>query len=139
MHYRKLNNRDWKVIEERFEKKLSGWKGKVITVGGWLVLINSVLTDVYDVFFFELPKGVSKMLNYYRSRFYWQNDQHKKKYAPVKWDIICQPKQQRGLGIIDLELQNKCLLNKWLFKLYNENEVWQSLLSNKYVRNKTIG
>jgi hypothetical protein len=44
-----------------------------------------------------------------------------------------------GLGILDLELQNKCLLSKWLFKLYNENGIWQSLLRNKYVRNKTIG
>jgi hypothetical protein len=40
MHYRKLNNRDWKVIEERIERKLSGWKGKMLTVGGRLVLIN---------------------------------------------------------------------------------------------------
>jgi hypothetical protein len=40
MHYRKLNNRDWKVIEERIERELSGWKGKMLTVGGRLVLIN---------------------------------------------------------------------------------------------------
>jgi hypothetical protein len=28
MHYRKLYNSDWKMIEERIEKKLSSWKGK---------------------------------------------------------------------------------------------------------------
>jgi hypothetical protein len=31
MHYRKLNNKDWKMIEERIEKKLSSWKGKYST------------------------------------------------------------------------------------------------------------
>ena len=47
MHFRKLNNRDWKVIEERFEKKLlSGWKGKLLMVGGRLVLKNSVLLSL---------------------------------------------------------------------------------------------
>jgi hypothetical protein len=40
MHYRKLNNSDWKIIEERIEKKLSSWKGKYLSVGGRLVLIN---------------------------------------------------------------------------------------------------
>jgi hypothetical protein len=33
MHYRKLYNKDWKCIEERIEKRLSGWKGKMLTVG----------------------------------------------------------------------------------------------------------
>jgi len=62
--------------------------------------------------FFELPKGVLKKLDYYRSRFFWQNDQHKKKYRLVKWSLACQPKQQGGLGIQNLEIQNICLLSK---------------------------
>jgi hypothetical protein len=57
MHFRKLNNKDWKMIEERIEKRLSGWKGKMLTVGGRLVLINSVLSS--------LPKF---MLSFLRSQ-----------------------------------------------------------------------
>ena len=79
------------------------------------------------------------MLNYYRSRFFLAKRPTQEKYRLVKWDIICQPKQQGGLGIQNLELQNKCLLSKWLFKVYNEHGIWQSLLRNKYVRNKTLG
>ena len=30
---------------------------------------------------------------------------------------MCPPKEQGGLGVMDLEIQNKCLLSKWLFKL----------------------
>jgi len=37
-----------------------------------------------------------------------------------------------------LETQNKCLLSKWLFKLINEEGIWQQLLRNKYLANKTI-
>ena len=46
MHFRKLSNKDWKGIEERIEKKLSSWKGKHLSVGGRLVLINSVLLSL---------------------------------------------------------------------------------------------
>ena len=39
---------------------------------------------------------------------------------------------------INLELQNKCILSKWLFKLYNEEGIWQDLLRNKYIKDKTL-
>ena len=45
MHYRKLSNSDWKTIEQRIEKKLSGWKAKMLTVGG---------RRVDEICFFEL-------------------------------------------------------------------------------------
>ena len=140
MHYKKLNNADWKNIKERFEKKLSCWKGKMLSVGGRLVLINSILSSLpmFMLSFFEVPKGVLKKLEYFRSWFFWQNDQHKKKYRLVRWPIICQPKEQGGLGIQNLEIQNKCLLSKWLFKLLNEDGIWQELIRNKYIKNKTL-
>ena len=46
IHHRKLSNKEWKCIEERIEKKLSCWKGKLMSYGGRLVLINSVLTSM---------------------------------------------------------------------------------------------
>jgi len=73
MHFRKLLNKDWKNIEERIEKRLSGWKGKMLTCGGRLVLINSVLSSLpmFMMSFFELPKGVLEKFDDFRSRFYW--------------------------------------------------------------------
>jgi hypothetical protein len=79
-----------------------------------------------------------KKIKYFRSRFFWQNDEHKKKYRLAKWNILCQPKEQGGLGIQNLDLQNKCLLSKWLFKLCNGEGTWQELIRNKYLKNKTL-
>jgi len=47
-------------------------------------------------------------------------------------------KEQGGLGIQNLDLQNKCLLSKWLFKLCIEEGTWQELIRNKYLKNKTL-
>ena len=52
--------------------------------------------------FFEIPKGILKRLDYYRSRFFWQGNNDKRKYRLAKWDIICRPKDQGGLGITNL-------------------------------------
>jgi hypothetical protein len=72
MHVRKLSNADWATLLERIEKKLGSWKGKHLSYGGRLVLINSVLTSLplYMLSFFEIPKEVLKKLDYPRSRFF---------------------------------------------------------------------
>jgi hypothetical protein len=88
--------------------------------------------------FLEIPVGVGKRLDFYRSRFCWESDDKKKKYRMSKWDIICRPKDQDGLGIEVLALKNRCLLSKWLVKLLTEEEVWQELLHNKYIWDKTL-
>jgi hypothetical protein len=43
-----------------------------------------------------------------------------------------------GAGILNLETQNTCLLSKWLFKLINEDVMWQNMLKMKYVKNKCL-
>ena len=72
MHHRKLRNSDWKIIEERFERKLNYWKAKYLSYGGRLVLINSVLSSLpmFMMSFFELPKGFLEKFDFYRSRFF---------------------------------------------------------------------
>jgi hypothetical protein len=52
--------------------------------------------------------------------------------------MVCRLKDQGGLGIEVLELKNKCLLSKWLFKILTEEGMWQQLLSNKYLKNQTL-
>jgi hypothetical protein len=59
-------------VEDRFEKKLANWIGKMLSYGGRLVLINSVLTSLpmFMLSFFEIPKGVRKFLDFFHSRFF---------------------------------------------------------------------
>jgi hypothetical protein len=91
IHYRKLLNKEWKPAEDRFKKKRASWLGKLLSYEDRLVLINSVLTSLpmFLLSFFEIPKGVRRRLDYYRSRFFWQSDELKKKYRLTRWNIIC--------------------------------------------------
>ena len=88
--------------------------------------------------FSEIPKEVLKNLDHFRSRFFWQGSSDKYKYRVAKWDILCRPKDQGGLGILNLQLQNKCLLAKWLVNLLNTNDIWQTILTNKYLGSKSL-
>ncbi|XP_073357973.1 uncharacterized mitochondrial protein AtMg00310-like [Aegilops tauschii subsp. strangulata] len=68
-----------------------------------------------------------------------QSDELKRKYRLAKWDIIYRPKDQGGLGIENLEVKNRCLLSKWLYKLSVETETtWAQILRSKYLQSKTL-
>ncbi|WVZ64589.1 hypothetical protein U9M48_014084, partial [Paspalum notatum var. saurae] len=43
-----------------------------------------------------------------------------------------------GISILDLELQSKCILCKWLYKLLNEDGSWQELIKKKCLHHKSI-
>jgi hypothetical protein len=86
IYYRRLTLAEWKIVEDRLQKRLSSWKGKLLSLGGRSVLINLVLSNMvlHMISFFLLPKGILQKLDYYRSRFFWQGDSEKKKYRLAK-------------------------------------------------------
>jgi hypothetical protein len=47
-----------------------------------------------------------------------------KKYHLVNWEIVCQPLDQGGLGVVDLEVMNICLISKWFWKIENSDGIW---------------
>jgi hypothetical protein len=59
-------------VEETFQKKLSSWKGKLLSSRGRLVLINLMLSilPMFMMSFLRIPKGVSEKLDYYKLRFF---------------------------------------------------------------------
>jgi hypothetical protein len=91
IHFRKLKNGEWKPVEDRFESKLSSWIGKLLSYGDRLVLINSVLTSLpmFMLSFLEIPKGVRKRLDFFRSRFFGKAAVIRKNIDLTKWNIIC--------------------------------------------------
>jgi len=58
----------------------------------------------------------------------WSNgDINKKGKCLAAWETACKPKNQGGLGIIDISNQNNALLMKHLEKFYNKADIpWVS-------------
>jgi hypothetical protein len=112
---------------EKMGKKLAGWQGRFLSLGGRLTLLNSCLSNVllYMLSIYPIPKSVIRNMDIYRKRLLWQGGHQSKKFHLVNWSSVCSPKSQGGLGVLNLEFMNDSLLTKWLWNIENSNGLWQ--------------
>lgn len=63
----------WAPIVDKFQKKLSLWRAKLLSFGGRLTLIKNVLGSlpIYYLSIFKIPSSVVNKLEGIRRRFLW--------------------------------------------------------------------
>jgi hypothetical protein len=86
----------------------------------------------------KIPLQIIEFVNRARRHCLWRKteDKDEKCYSLAAWDMVCQPKNKGGLGIMDLKLLNQGLLLKFLRKFYNKHDVpWVMLVWDKYYNN----
>lgn len=125
----------WNPIIKRMSRKLSCWKGKLLSRGGKLVLLKSMLASVpiYFLSLFQAPKSVINQLEKIQRDFLWNSDREGRKIHWVGWKNVCKPMNQGGLGIKSLSTISRALLDKWLWRFGVErNALWWKLVEAKY-------
>ncbi|GKV31185.1 hypothetical protein SLEP1_g39903 [Rubroshorea leprosula] len=87
----------WKPLVELFSKKLSTWKGRYLSLGGWITLINSMLSSlpVFWMSVYLIPKGTILSLDKIRRGFLWGGATGEKKINWVKWEQVCKGKDYK--------------------------------------------
>ncbi|KAL8482942.1 hypothetical protein ACS0TY_025841 [Phlomoides rotata] len=118
------------------EERLSRWENINLSLGGRIVLINSILTNlpIYALSFHKIPKTILLKLTRVQRRFLWGGCKGTEKKIPwVKWAVVCREKKRGGLGIKNLEWFNLALFGKWGWKALSEKESLVSkVLDSKY-------
>lgn len=110
-----------------------------LSQAGKLEITNAVLTGLptLHLCILALPKTVIKQIDKYRKHCLWRGaDINSKKPPKAAWEIVCIPKEEGSLGIIDLRKQNDALLMKILDKFYNKKDIpWVSSIWEKHYSN----
>jgi hypothetical protein len=140
LRYSALTKDDWLPVINKIEKKVRGWMSKLLSLGGRLVLINSVLSQIPISFlpYFWAPVWFIKRVDKIRRAFLWRG---KKDIVGglclVSWKQVCKQKKQGGLGIRDLRDFNIALLSKWWWRLFNgKNIIWRNLVLEELYRRR---
>ena len=83
----------WEPIISKFQSKLSSWKAKMLSFGGRLVLIKSVMSNL-PVYFFSLYRAPSKVIKYIdriRMNFFGVGASKIKKYLGFHGKMLLLP------------------------------------------------
>ena len=81
---------------------------------------------------FTIPASISCQLEKNVRDFLWSNKGAETGFHWVKWDDVCHPKQEGGLGIRLLCDINKACKAKWLCRFEKEdNTLWKNVVKMK--------
>jgi hypothetical protein len=125
----------WNPILEKMERKLAGWKKLYLSRGGRLTLLKSTLSSLptYFLSLFTIPVSVANRIEKHQRNFLWGGMGDEFKHHLVKWDTVCTPKAEGGLGIRSLVLFNRALLGKWMWRFgLEEHHLWRRVLVAKF-------
>jgi hypothetical protein len=138
---RTLSARDLQSLTAKVEKRADPWMGKFMSSAARLTLINACLSSLpmHAMGVCLLGKGIHKQFDRHCSRFYWNANGSRNKYHWVRWSAMCKPKILGGLGTIDTNLMNTCLMDRWVWRLYGgENGLWADIIRGKYLQDRDI-
>lgn len=91
----------WNPVLDTLRKKLSSWKARVLSIGGRVTLLTSILSSlpIYTMSFFKAPVKIIKEIIKIQSRFLWCGNKDKRCFNLTSWTNICIPKEEGGPGL----------------------------------------
>jgi hypothetical protein len=130
-------------IVQRVETRLCGI-ADFLDYGGKLLMVKCVLSSLPISFTACLDVLVSikdQIEKYMRYCLWRKKNKEVQARGPglIAWTKVCRPKEQGGLGVLQLDAQNKDLMLKHLHKFYNRLDIaWFILLCNSYYQNGSL-
>lgn len=132
----KLKLSAFRPIIDKVDRRLAGWKGKLLSIGGRSILVRVVLRSLpsYAMGAILLPAGTIQEIDKRCRAFFWTGEDHANGgNCKVAWDEVCAPMEKGGLGFRCLRTHNSCLLLKHLAKLHSPSAApWEQRFASTY-------
>ena len=121
------------------ERRLNA-SARFLGYGGRLEFVKSVLSTLPTFFMcsLKLQKTIINICNRAQRHCLWAKEEDStSSNALAAWSLVCRPKCHGGLGVLNLELQNKALLLKQLHEFFEKDDTpWVNLVWSLYDPNK---
>lgn len=129
---------DFLPLVNKCERRLGGINN-MLNQARRLQVTNAVLSSLPTFYMctLELPKVVLEQIDKFRKNCLWRRSGiNGGSFPKAAWEMVCTSKEEGGLGVINLELQNQALLMKNLDKFFNKKDItWVNLVWEKHYKN----
>ena len=132
--------KDWLWMVSKFEKRISHWTNRFLSMGGHLVLIRSVLSSipVYWMALVPIPSSILDKVIKLIFSFLWGSSSKIKKFHLADWHVLARPTSLGGWGIKHLPSFSLSLRMKSFWLALQSKGIWHLLISIKYLKNKPL-
>ncbi|XP_043717915.1 uncharacterized protein LOC122665846 [Telopea speciosissima] len=122
-------------LADKVGQRFSGWKNWLLSHAGKEIMLKSVALSMgnYANSHFKLPASHHSQIRKEATSFFWGDGSDKQKIHWIAWHRLCRSKDNSGLGFRDPELQNKVLLSRMAWRLWNElDSMWGRFMKAIY-------
>lgn len=122
------------ALADKAKAKLTGWKGKLLSMAGRVQLTQSVFQSMllHSFSVYKWPSSLLRPLSRCARNFIWSGDVTSKKSVTVSWRQICAPKNEGGLGLRDLGSLNTTALLKLGWLIITTDSPWSIYLRERF-------
>ena len=138
---RRLTDQDCLPLVEKISFRINHWSTQFLSYAGRLQLIQSVVYSIQNFWCrqFLLPKSVLKKLNQLCSSFFWKGTSGSGKGARVKWQDVCYPKAEGGLGLKDILSWNQACMIQHLWSIFTRSgSIWIAWIYDYVLKGRSI-
>lgn len=131
----RINKDTFGEIIERVPSRLTGYRGRFLSVVGRLTLTKAILgyIPIHSMSTISLPQSTLADLDKISQNFVFGSTSEKRKQHLISWNRICLPKTEGGLGIRRSRDMNKALLAMIGWRLLHDRDsFWAKVLRKKY-------
>ncbi|CAM8948289.1 unnamed protein product [Rhodiola kirilowii] len=110
---------------DRAQARSKLWYTSSLSCGGREILIKSVLLAIpqYHMHCFRIPKGVLQKYQSLIKQFWWSGKQGSKTVHWLKYNLLCETKEDGGLGFRDLHVLNQAFLAKQGWRIFSQQDL----------------
>jgi hypothetical protein len=131
---------DWSWLVASFKKKIDFWCNKWLSLGGRLILVQSVLQSlaVYWMMLERIPAKIIISLRSLAFKFLWGGNSDKNRMHLCKWQFISRPKREGGWGLKHLSIFNVALLASSFWRAVSFDSIWHKIICDKYLKSNSL-
>lgn len=132
--YGRVKSMYFEFLVDKVRHALEGWNARVLSFGGRITLIKSVLQScpTYILSSFVVPKSILHRLESLMAQFLW-NARGEVRAHWVNWRSICYLTSEGGLGFRRLEEINETLHAKLLWLRLSGDSLWAHFVRSEYM------
>ncbi|KAL2235588.1 UNVERIFIED_CONTAM: hypothetical protein Sindi_1291000 [Sesamum indicum] len=119
---------------DKVRNKIAGWEHCHLSYGGRLQLIKTVLSSmpIYLLQVLNPLVGTIQKLEQLFAKYFWGSISEQRKIHWTKWQNICYPIEEGGLGIRNLREMTTTFSYKLWWRLRLNNSLWSKFSISKY-------